>query len=264
MTALEKADRFSLQEAFEKVVAQPMWWVGIKDDAKKATYFKQAYKDGRVSEAKMREILRKSSYRVVQQEMWSKKNSWQNKVMAKQKFTSVAEVGRAIGANAYGLKLLKYLDEYFPQDALDYDFIMAQAKLAAQVAEEYVREHGTDSRNQVRAEELAYERLLGVYAGAFSKYAALFYPICRVIREDEIETYGIDEKEVILRLMPKFEPIFEKYGVNDPNQNQDEFSASCEDDLTEDIIKKAKKILPSEIEKMKKEREQAELDKLPF
>jgi hypothetical protein len=73
MADQEKNDRLTLQEAFEKVIAQPMWWVNIKDDAKKATYFKQAYKDGRVSEAKMREVLRKAGYAVVQQEMWGEK-----------------------------------------------------------------------------------------------------------------------------------------------------------------------------------------------
>jgi hypothetical protein len=185
--------------------------------------------------------------------------------MTTQKYTTVAEVARAIGANSYGLKLLKFLDEHFPQDALDYDLIIAQAMLAAKAAEGYVREHGTDPLNQIRAEELAYETLLGSYAGAFSKYGALFHPICRVVREDDIEMYDFDERAITLRLMPEFEPVFEKYGINDPNKNMDEFAASTEyDQLTEDIEKKARELLVPEIEKMRKEKEKAELSALPF
>jgi len=171
--------------------------------------------------------------------------------MKKKKYTTVQEVAQAIGANAYGLRLLEYLDQYHPDLALDYDYIMERANRAAQAGENYVREHGTNELRQMEASEAANEVLM---AGlGFSKFDEVFRICAQIIYDAGILMPDDDTRQLVARqLLPKFESIFLKYPISNPD-----FTAEVEyDEMREKLTKKAEKLLAPIIQK--------ERDALPF
>ncbi|MDR1226814.1 MAG: DUF1896 domain-containing protein [Prevotellaceae bacterium] len=156
--------------------------------------------------------------------------------MSTQKYTTVAEIAQAIGANYYGLTLLSHLEQYYPELALDFEFIKKKAACAAEVAAEYVGEHGTDGFSQIEAKNRALDELLGGFG--FSKFEVAFR-ICTDILYAALGSHELTasherQRQLVMCLQPKLEPIFEKYPLDDP-----EFPASCAYDDFEDELKKA-------------------------
>ena len=170
--------------------------------------------------------------------------------MAKKKYTSVAEVAQAVGMNKYALRLLKYLDQYHPNKVLDYEFIMQRADMAAAAAESYVRTNGTSPAHQIAASEAANEVLMAGLES--SKFDIVFSIADSILYEAGLGLEYDETKEIVLRVLPKFESIFAKYPIDDPD-----FTAEVEyDEMIEKLTKKAKTVLQPEIEKEK--------EKLPF
>ena len=170
--------------------------------------------------------------------------------MAKNRYTSVAEVAQAVGMNKYALTLLKYLDQYHPDKALDYEFIMQRADMAAAAAESYVRANGTTPAHQVAASDAANEVLMAGLES--SKFDIIFSIADDILYEAGLRLDYDETKEIVLRVLPKFESVFAKYPIDDPN-----FAAEVEyDRMVEKLTEKAKKLLQPEVEKEK--------EKLPF
>jgi len=170
--------------------------------------------------------------------------------MAKKKYTSVAEVAQAIGLNKYALTLLKYLEQYQPHLELDYEFIMQRADMAAKAAEQYVLAYGTEPVNQIAASEHANEVLMSGLG--YSRFDEIFTIADEILYEAGLRLEWEETKEIVMRILPKFEAIFKQYPIDDPN-----FTAEVEyDKMVEKLRKKAETLLQSEIEKEK--------DKLPF
>ena len=157
--------------------------------------------------------------------------------MAKKKYTTVAEVAQAIGQHYHALSLLKYLEQYHPDLALDYEFIMERADIAAQHAADYVKEHGTDALTQREANNSSYSILTSGLE--FSEHEIIF---------DVVDNYYYDKgstrkyeevRSIAIELRPRLKNIFAKYPTGDP-----EFTASCEyDRMVEQLTKKAEKLL---------------------
>lgn len=161
--------------------------------------------------------------------------------MSTKKYTTVAEVAQAIGANYYGLTLLKHLDQYYPNLALDYEFIKKKADKAAEVAADYVSEHGTDKLHQMEAKSRALDVLLGGFG--FSKFEVAFNACAEILfaalGNTELTESHEAQKQLVMELMPKFEPIFKEYPLDDA-----EFSASIEyDQMKEKLTKKAEELM---------------------
>jgi hypothetical protein len=159
--------------------------------------------------------------------------------MSKKKYTTVAEVAQAIGLNHHALSLLKYLEEYHPDLALDYEFIKQRADIASRHAEEYVRTHGsTDALTQREADNSAYSSILT--AGLeFSEHNIIFHIVDDYYdRTDYARPYE-EIRSIAIALRPKLKSIFAKYPTDDP-----EFPASCEyDQLVAKLTKKTEKLL---------------------
>lgn len=165
--------------------------------------------------------------------------------MKAKKYTTVAEVAQAIGLNAYGQRLLQYLDQYFPDLAIDYEYIMSKAQSAAEAAEEYVRVHGTDPIHQMGASEVANEVLMaGLH---FSKFDEIFSVVAEIIYEEEADISDYEARKLSLQWLPKFESIFAKY----PTDNKDFTAEVAYDEMKEKLTVKARKLLAPEIEKVK-------------
>ena len=165
--------------------------------------------------------------------------------MTKKKYTTKQEVAADLGANYWGLKLLNYLWDYFPEDAMDIDFIREKAADAAATEEKYLLEHGTDPVNQIEARRVANETLKGSYGYALSKYEMLFPIIDDYCYEHQTECNRV--KELTLELIPKFASIFNKYA--EKYEFNESFRAEPDYDKFEaELRKKAEKILDKRFE----------------
>jgi hypothetical protein len=158
--------------------------------------------------------------------------------MPKKKYTTVAEVAQAIGMNHHALSLLKYLEDYHPDLALDYDYIKQRADIASRHAEEYVRAHGsTDALTQREADNSAYAVL--TEGLEFSQHNIILHIVDDYYdRTDYARPYE-EVRSIAIELRPKLKSIFAKYPTDDP-----EFPASCEyDQLLAKLTKKVEKLL---------------------
>ncbi|MDR0566333.1 MAG: DUF1896 domain-containing protein [Prevotellaceae bacterium] len=158
--------------------------------------------------------------------------------MAKKKYTTVAEVAQAIGLNYYALSLLEYLEQYHPDLALDYDFIVQRADIAAQHAADYVKEHGsTDALTQREANNSAYEILTSGLE--FSEHSIIFHIVDNYYYEKGDTHKSEEVRSIAIELRPRLKSIFAKYPTDDP-----EFTASCEyDRMVEKLTKKIERLL---------------------
>ncbi|GHT16351.1 hypothetical protein AGMMS4956_18590 [Bacteroidia bacterium] len=162
--------------------------------------------------------------------------------MTKKKYTTKEAVAADLGANYWGLKLLNYLWDYFPEDAMDIDFIREQAADAAAVEEKYLLEHGTDPVNQLEARRVANETLMGSHGYSLSKYEMLFPIIDDYYYENKMTNETKSVKEMTLELIPKFASIFNKYA--EKYEFDESFRAEPDYDKFEaELRKKAEKIL---------------------
>jgi hypothetical protein len=167
--------------------------------------------------------------------------------MAKKKYTTIAEVAQAIGMDYYALSLLKYLKDYHPDLALDYDFIKHRAEIASRHAADYVKEHGTDALTQREADNEAYAIMTADLE--FSQHNIIQH-IVDDYYYDKANTRPYEEvRAIAIELRPRLKSVFAKYPTDDP-----EFPASCEyDQMTTKLTKKIEQLL------QKRER-----DELPF
>ena len=158
--------------------------------------------------------------------------------MAKKKYTTVAEVAQAIGMNYHALSLLKYLEQYHPDLALDYEFIMQRAGIASRHAEKYVREQGsTDALTQQEANNSAYAIL--TTGLEFSEHEIIFNLVDDYYDRTSYARPYEEVRSIAIELRPQLKSVFAKYPTDDP-----EFTASCEyDRMVEKLTKKAEKLL---------------------
>jgi hypothetical protein len=168
-----------------------------------------------------------------------KRNKMKNEM---EKFTTVTEVAWKIGLNHLALKLLDYLDQYHPDLALDYDFIVERASYAAEVRDKIAR------GGNVQEADWECNRVL--MAGLdFSEHSIIF---------DIVDSYysGLGSaksyeelKKIAIDLRPQLKIIFKKYPTGDP-----EFTAEVAyDEMVKKLTKKTGKLL-----------EKRDLDALPF
>ncbi|GHT73881.1 hypothetical protein FACS189456_4810 [Bacteroidia bacterium] len=160
--------------------------------------------------------------------------------MEKKVFTDVSDVAHAIGLNHDALELLDYLDQYHPDLALDYEFIMQRVELAKEAYKNVLE--GVDGDNPAYSaylQEADNQRYQTLMSGLeFSKYSIVFN-IVDTYYYDKNDTR--DEKEVrkiTLKIQPSVESIFAQYPCDT------EFEASCEyDKMTAKLKQKIHKIL---------------------
>jgi hypothetical protein len=229
------------QEAFEELINEPMWWLGVLNTAGQATTVKRDYKRKKISEKKMEEILLRTGYTVAQEKLWLR----EKKVMGKKKFITVTAVAREIGLNHLALKLLSYLDQYHPDLALDYDFIMERADYAATVRDDMIKQSKGHPALLQEAESECNRVLMADLE--FSEHSIIFDIVDSYYHEKgDTKEYSI-VKEIAIQLRSQLKSIFAKYPTNDP-----EFTAEgAYDEMIEELTNEAKRLL----EKM---------DELPF
>jgi hypothetical protein len=158
--------------------------------------------------------------------------------MEKKKFTTVAEVAKELGLNHNGLKLLDFLDQYYPEDALDIDYIRERAASAAAVKEKYLLENGTSSEHRQQADHLENEVLMGGLGYSLSKHELISNAVDKHYYKIGSNKTDGEVKLIAMALRPKLESLFAKYPTGD-----EEFTASGEyDDLVEKLQKKVVKL----------------------
>ncbi|MDR1227299.1 MAG: DUF1896 domain-containing protein [Prevotellaceae bacterium] len=150
----------------------------------------------------------------------------------KKKFTTVAEVAQEIGVNHLALRLLDYLDQYHPDLALDYDFIMERADYAAEVRDKLERSgdpHGASEEcNRMLMADLE-----------FSEHEIIFDIIDSYYSELESGKGYRWVREIAVELRPQLKSIFQQYPTDNP-----EFTAEVAyDQMVKKLKKKIKKLL---------------------
>ncbi|GHT69552.1 hypothetical protein FACS189452_10300 [Bacteroidia bacterium] len=171
--------------------------------------------------------------------------------MTKKKYTTKEAVAAELGANYWALKLLDFFWDYFPEEALDIDFIRSKAADAAAAEEKNALEYGTDPVQQITNRERATEVLYGWYGYALSKHDI----ICNII-EDYYYDREISEikpphnskwsrkstRDLAIELLPKLSSIFKKY--EETYAMDESFTAEPDyDKMIAELTKKAKKLL---------------------
>ncbi|MDR1897273.1 MAG: DUF1896 domain-containing protein [Prevotellaceae bacterium] len=221
------------QEAFEELINEPMWWLGVLNTAGQATTVKRDYKRKKISEKKMAEILLKTGYTVAQEKLWLRKKQ----AMGKKKFTTVAAVAREIGLNHLALKLLDYLNQYHPDLALDYDFIMERADYAATVRDDMIKQSNGHPALLQEAESECNRVLMADLE--FSEHSIIFDIVDSYYAQHSYARQPAEVKRIAIELRPQLKSIFAKYPTNDP-----EFTAEVEyDEMVEELTNEAKILL---------------------
>jgi hypothetical protein len=161
------------------------------------------------------------------------------------KITTVAEVAKKIGLNNLALRLLDYLDQYHPDLALDYDFIMERANYAATVRDDMIRSSEGNPALQQEAESECNCVLMADLE--FSEHSIIFGIIDEYYYEQGHTKKPAEVKRIAIELRQQLKNIFAKYPTDDPD-----FTAEVEyDEMVEE--------LQEEIEKSLQKR-----DELPF
>jgi hypothetical protein len=161
------------------------------------------------------------------------------------KFTTVAEVAKEIGLNHLALKLLDYLDQYHPDLALDYDFIIERADYAATVRDNMIKNSNGNSALLQEAESECNRVLMADLE--FSEHDIIFNIIDEYYYEYQDTRSPAEIKRIAIELRPQLKNIIAKYPTDKP-----EFTAEVE---YEEMIAEQTK----EIEKLLQKR-----DELPF
>ncbi|MDR1182357.1 MAG: DUF1896 domain-containing protein [Bacteroidales bacterium] len=165
--------------------------------------------------------------------------------METKNFTTVAEVAQKIGLNNLALRLLEYLNQYHPDLALDYDFIMGRAGYAATVRDDMIRSSDGNPALQQKAESECNRVLMADLE--FSEHSIIFGIIDEYYYEQGRTKKPAEVKGLAIELRPHLKNIFAKYPTDNP-----EFTAEVEyDEMVEE--------LQEEIEKLLQKR-----DELPF
>ena len=153
------------------------------------------------------------------------------------KFTTVAKVAKEIGLNHLALKLLDYLDQYHPNLALDYDFIIERANYAATVRDNMIKNsHGHPALLQEAESEC--NRVLMADL-EFSEHSIIFDIVDEYYYEKDDTKKPAEVKEIAIELRPQLKVIFAKYPTDNP-----EFTAAVEyDEMTEELTKKIERLL---------------------
>jgi hypothetical protein len=151
----------------------------------------------------------------------------------KQKFSTVAEVAQAIGTNRLALTLLDYLDQYHPDKALDYDFIMQRADYAAEVRDKMLQ-----SGHHVGVAEGECNHVLMADL-EFSEHEIIFDIIDSYYARTDYARELEDVKRIAIELRPQLKSIFGKYPTSNP-----EFTGEVEyDEMVERLTGKIEQLL---------------------
>jgi hypothetical protein len=155
----------------------------------------------------------------------------------KKEFTTVAEVAQEIGLNHLALKLLDYLDQYHPDLALDYDFIMQRADYAAEVRDNMIKNSDGHPALLQEAESECNRVLMADLE--FSEHNIIFDIVDNYYYEQNQTKKPADVKEIAIELRPQLKAIFAEYPTDNPD-----FTAEVEyDEMIEKLTKKIEKLL---------------------
>ncbi|MDR1181184.1 MAG: DUF1896 domain-containing protein [Bacteroidales bacterium] len=155
--------------------------------------------------------------------------------METKKNTTVAEVARKIGLNHLALKLLDYLDQYHPDLALNYDFIMERANYAATVREDMIKNSNGNSALLQEAESECTRVLMADLE--FSEHDIIFGIIDEYYYEQGHAKKPAEVKELAIELRPQLKNIFAKYPTDDPDFPAEFKYDEMIDELTKEIGK---------------------------
>jgi hypothetical protein len=165
--------------------------------------------------------------------------------METKQFTTVAGVAKEIGLNHLALRLLDYLDQYHPDLALDYDFIMERAGYAATVRDNMIKSSNGHPALLQEAESECNRVLMSDLE--FSEHDIIFNIVGEYYARTDYAREPKEVREIAVELRPQLKGIFAKY----PTDNS-EFTAEVEyDEMIEELT--------DEIEKLLQKR-----DELPF
>jgi tetratricopeptide (TPR) repeat protein len=157
--------------------------------------------------------------------------------MEAKKITTVAEMAQKIGVNHLALKLLDYLDQYHPNLALDYDFIMGRANYAASVRDDIIKSSNGNPALQQEAESECNRVLMADLE--FSEHDIIFNIIDNYYYERGDTKTAAEVKRIAIELRPQLKTIFAKY----PTDNS-EFTAEVEyDEMIEELTREVEKLL---------------------
>jgi cysteinyl-tRNA synthetase len=153
------------------------------------------------------------------------------------KITTVAEMAKKIGLNHLALRLLNYLDQYHPDLALDYDFIMERANYAASVRDKIVKRSNENSALLQEAESECNRMLMADLE--FSEHSIIFDIVDNYYYEQNDTKTPVAVKQIAIELRPQLKTIFAKYPIDNP-----EFTAEVEyDEMIEELTKEIEKLL---------------------
>jgi hypothetical protein len=157
--------------------------------------------------------------------------------MERKKFTIVAEVAQEIGLNHLALKLLNYLDQYHPDLALDYEFIMERSNYAAACRDDLIKSSNGQSELLQYAESECNSILMEGLE--FSEHSIISNIVDDYYYGQGKTKMPAEVKEIAIELRPQLKNIFAKYPTGDP-----EFTAEVEyDEMIEELSNAAEKLL---------------------
>jgi hypothetical protein len=153
------------------------------------------------------------------------------------KFTAVAEIAKKIGLNHLALKLLDYLDQYHPDLALDYDFIMERANYAARVRDNIIKKSDGNSALLQEAESECARVLMADLE--FSEHSIIFDIVDNYYYEQNNTKMPKEVRQIAIELRPQLKAIYAKYPTDNPD-----FVAEVEyDEMVEELTKEIEKLL---------------------
>jgi hypothetical protein len=153
------------------------------------------------------------------------------------KITAVAEVAKEIGLNHLALKLLDYLDQYHPDLALDYDFIIERANYAARARDNMIKNSDGNSALLQEAESECNRVLMADLE--FSEHSIIFDIVDNYYYEQNDTKMPVAVKQIAIELRPQLKAIFAKYPTDNPD-----FTAEVEyDEMVEELTKEIEKLL---------------------
>jgi hypothetical protein len=112
------------------------------------------------------------------------------------------------------LKLLDYFDQYHPDLALDYDFIMERANYAARVRDNIIKKSNENSALLQEAESECNHVLMADLE--FSEHSIVF-DIVDYYYEQNSTKIPEEVRQIAIELRPQLKAIFAKYPADNPD-----------------------------------------------
>jgi hypothetical protein len=152
------------------------------------------------------------------------------------KITTVKEMVKKIGLNHLALKLLDYLDQYHPDLALNYNFIIERANYAATVRDNIIKSSNGHPALLQEAESECNRVLMADLE--FSEHSIIFNIVDDYYEQGNTKMPE-EVKQIAIELRPQLKTIFAKYPINNP-----EFTAEVEyDEMIEELFNAVEKLL---------------------